>query len=164
MPALIRASADATSTAADELRPAPIGDFAVYKQIRALKFVAALAKHVGNAEHVVAPRSGAGARQVVEIEFKIAGELFRVNDEFSVVAHGDCNIGREGNGGGHDESVVVVGVFANQVDAAGGAEDSGVIAESLLEVLPEFAYVDRASSRTNTHAKWILGIEEQFSF
>ena len=67
---------------------------------------------------------------MVEIEFKIAGELFRVNDEFSVVAHGDCNIGREGNGRGHDESVVVVGVFANQVDAAGGAEDSGVIAES----------------------------------
>ena len=75
--------------------------------------------------------------QLVEIEFKIAGEFFGVEDEFSIGTRGDCNIGGEGDGSGHDESVVVIGVFANQVDAAGRAENSGLIAEALLEVLPQ---------------------------
>ena len=107
----------------------------MHEQVRAMKFVPTLPKHAGDAEHVVAPGTGALLGQVVKVELEIAGEFFRVDRSAFDRARGDCDIGGESDGGGHDETVVVVGVFADQVDAAGRTEDSGTIAEALLETM-----------------------------
>ena len=49
--------------------------------------------------------------------------------QFTIRASGDCYIGGETDGGGHDEAVIVIGVFADQIDASGSTEDSGATAE-----------------------------------
>jgi hypothetical protein len=61
-----------------------------------------------------------------------------VNNKFAVWSRGDRHIGRESQGGRHDEAVVVVGVFANEVYTAWCAEYPGPLIESLLELLAEF--------------------------
>lgn len=45
----------------------------------------------------------------------------------------------------HHKAIVVVGVFANQVYAAGCAEDSWPIAEARSKALAEFAQIHRSS-------------------
>ena len=52
---------------------------------------------------------------------------------------GDCDVCREADGCRHDEAVVVVGVFADQIDAARRAEDSWLTSKSVLKVLGEIA-------------------------
>ena len=132
---LIRASAEATSSAADELSPARDRNFAVHEQIRSLKLVPALPKYAGNAEHVVAPCADALLRASGRDRIQnCRGILRSESTSLRSGRGGDCYIGREANGGGHDEAVVVVGVFADQVDAAGRAEDSRLIAEDVSRI------------------------------
>ena len=109
------------------------------EQVRARQFVAALHQDTGDAEHVITPSAGALRGKVVEIKFKVAGEFFRVDHELAIGSRGDRDIGRESDSGGHDEAVVVVGVFADQVDASGRAEDAGALAEELFEARSEVA-------------------------
>src|SRR6266567_4982057 len=110
----------------------------MYEQICSLKFVTTLPKYAGDSEHVVTPRAGALLGEMVEIEFKIAGKLFGMDHDLPVWPWGDRHIGRETDRRRHDEAVVVVGVFADKVDASGGAEDPGSIVEGSLEALNEF--------------------------
>jgi hypothetical protein len=62
-----------------------------------------------------------------------------MNDKLIVFARRCRNPAGELYGCRHDEAVVVVGMFAYQVDASGRTEDSRAIAESPFEVLREFA-------------------------
>ncbi len=50
-------------------------------------------------------------------------EVDGVGEEAAVGAGGDGDEGGEVDGGGHDEAAGVVGVLADEVDAAGGAEE-----------------------------------------
>ena len=52
-------------------------------------------------------------------------EVDGVGDEAAVGAGGDGDEGGEVDGGGHDEAVAVVGVLADEVDAAGCGEELG---------------------------------------
>ena len=115
----------------------------MYEQVRAPKLVSPLAKHAGNAQYVVAPPADALLGKAVEIKFEIAGELFGMDDQVAIGPRGDGYIRREAKGGRHDEAVVVVGVFADQIDASGGTKDSGASTEELLEMLSEFACLYR---------------------
>src|ERR1700686_5881083 len=97
-----------------------------------------LSKDADDSEHVVAPRTGALFGQVVEIKLEVDGKFFRAHYELAIRPLGDCHICRKTDGGGHYETVVVVGVFADQVDATGSAEHPGMITEEFLKVLNEF--------------------------
>src|SRR5258708_12664450 len=108
----------------------------MYQQIRSAKFVSGLLKHAGDCEKVVTPRAGALPRQMVEIEFKLAGKFFGADHQFLVWAAGsDRDVSGETDGRRHYEAIVVVGVFADQVDASGSAEYPRVIPEELLKSL-----------------------------
>jgi len=67
--------------------------------------------------------AGAVGGQGVGGEGALLGEVFGVEDDLAVGARGDgCERG-EVDGCGHDESLGVVGVFADEVDAAWGGKD-----------------------------------------
>src|ERR1700690_2202909 len=114
-------------------------DFAMHKQVRSLRLKAALHQDAGDTEHVVTPCAGALGGKVVEVKLEVASELFGVNHQLTIGSRGDGHVGREGDGCRHDETVVVIGVFANQIHASGGAEYPGPIAEECFEVPREFA-------------------------
>src|SRR5579859_7058 len=93
-------------------------DFAVNDEIRARESEAGLFELQGDADRIVAPSAGRYAGRGVGIEIKrnLVAELFGINDEFAIVPRRDGHPTIESNGGGHDEPVVVIGVFADQID------------------------------------------------
>ena len=75
-------------------------------------------------------------RQAIEGELVGPIEVDRVGDHPAVVAWPHRDPDRPIDGQGHDEPVVVVGVFADEVDPAWGTDDpAGCLAESLDEVI-----------------------------
>src|SRR5262245_2416013 len=56
-----------------------------------------------------------------KIELDAFGEILGIDRELAVIARRQGDPGRKADRGGHDESVIVVGVLADQVDASGGA-------------------------------------------
>src|SRR5579863_3713177 len=86
-----------------------------------------------NAQHVVAPRADAFLGQSVEIKFEIAGKFFGVDQEFAIRPGGNPHVGRKADGRGHDVAVVVVGVFADQIDAARRAKYPRKTSEAFLK-------------------------------
>jgi hypothetical protein len=52
-----------------------------------------------------------------------------VNHKFPIGTLRDGDIGREAYGCGHHKTIVIVGVFANEIDAARRAEDPWALAE-----------------------------------
>ena len=112
-----------------------------------MKLMAPLPKDAGNSQHVVTPCAGPLLGQVVKIELEITGEFFRVDYKLPIRPRRNGHIRGEANGGRHDEAVVVIGVFSDQVDASGRAEDSRRNAEKFFEVLLETAYLPRRHAR-----------------
>jgi hypothetical protein len=104
-------------------------DFTVHQQIRSLQLETAPLKDTGNTDYVVTPSAGTAFGQVVKIKLEIAGEFFGVDDELTIWTRGDRYIGREPDSCRHDEAVVVIGVFADQVHASGCAKNPRTIAE-----------------------------------
>src|SRR5271169_3908887 len=93
------------------------------EQVRARKLLSLLLKSGGNPQHVVTPCADALFGQMIEIEFEIAGKFFGVDHQLAILPRSNRHIWRESNGRGHDEAVVVVGMFADQVDTARRMED-----------------------------------------
>ena len=98
-----------------------------------------LPNKTGNTEDVVTPLSCALLRKPVEVELEITRKFLRVNYQLPIWPRSNCYIRREGNCGRHDKAIVIVGVFANQIDASGRAENSRAMAEKFFEVLGELA-------------------------
>ena len=112
--------------------------FAVNEQIRSLKFVTTQLQQASDAKNVVAPCAGALLGKVGEIELEITGKFFGVDEQFSVRPRCNRHVGGEPDGGGHDKAIIVVGVLADQIDAARGAEDLGRVPEEFLETSTDF--------------------------
>ena len=68
----------------------------------------------------------------------LVAEVNGVREEAAVGAGGDGDEGGEVDGGGHDEAAGVVGVLADEVDAAGCAVEGGRGVEGLLVEFGEF--------------------------
>ena len=97
------------------------------------KFMVVLSKNRRDSEYVVTPCADAFLRQTVEIKLEVAEEFFGSDHQLPIGPAGDCDVCREADGGRHDEAVVVVGVFADQIDAARRAEDSCLTSEPPFE-------------------------------
>ena len=83
---------------------------------------------------VVGPGPGAGGEEFVDGDVDALVEVDGVGEEAAVGARGDGDEGGEVDGGGHDEAAGVVGVLADEVDAAGGAEEArGCGVEGVVE-------------------------------
>ena len=115
----------------------------MHEQVRSAKLVSRLSKDRGYPQHVITPGSDALFGQVIEIEFKIAWKFFGVNHQFVVRARRNRHISREANGRGHHVAVVVVGVIADQINAAGRAENPGLSSEYRFEESVEIDFVHR---------------------
>ena len=84
-----------------------------------------LAKRPEDAGGVVGPLFGAGGEQLVDGAVNALVEVDGVGEEAAVGARRDGDEGGEVDGGGHDEAAGVVGVLADEVDAAGCAVEGG---------------------------------------
>src|SRR5262245_50821686 len=78
-----------------------------------------------------------------QIELDAFGEILGIDRELAVVARRQGDPGRKADRDGHNETVIVVGVFADQVDASGGAINAGVTAIRT----PEFQFQIKRSIR-----------------
>ncbi len=134
---LRNARADATSNAAEELSPAPIGTSPWTRILAPLRVRSLVLKNARDAQNVIAPRSCLLFGQVIDIKFEVAGKFLRVDQKLAVRPLGDGKICRKPESRWHDEPVVVVRMFADQVDASRGAKDRGALAEQFLEMLGE---------------------------
>ena len=128
-----------TSSAADELKPEPIGTSVQTTQSAPARRRPLLSSITATPNAVVGPVVAAARRRRVEIEFARLVHDHRIDGETPV------GPGRSGGEGGelerrrHDEAVVVVGVFADEVDPAGRAADLRHAAEAEAELLRHVA-------------------------
>ena len=119
------AMALATSTEADELRPAAKGTLPVRWRSKAGGSNAALLQLTEDADGVVGPEA-AGGRAVVAIDGEGFGEEFAGEAVEIVSSWGDGDVRGEGNGHGENEAAGVVGVFTEKIDASGGDALNGL--------------------------------------
>ena len=82
---------------------------------------------------VVAPGPSRAHLCAVKIGFGGIGNVFRIDDELSILTRSDGDPAGEVNRHRHYESLVVVGMLADQVDAAGRAIDAGNTAEAFAK-------------------------------
>jgi hypothetical protein len=80
---------------------------------------------------------------VVEIKFNLLGIIYGINHELPIRAWPKCKFCIETDGGWHDESIVVIGVLADQIDASRSLVNtwrcSKTLDESLCEVMDPIA-------------------------
>src|SRR5271154_1149622 len=108
------------------------------EQVGSAELASALPENRGGAKHIVAPAPSALLRQLVEIKFKVAGEFFGMNEKPAIIPGAEGNVHRKFDSRGHDEAVVVIGVLADKVYAAGRARNSRPRAEDLFKTLSKF--------------------------
>lgn len=60
-------------------------------------------------------------------------EIFGVDGEFLIVARRNCHPAIEIDGCGQDEATVVIGVFADEIGAAGRAKDKRLCLKAVAE-------------------------------
>ena len=120
-----RAQAAASSIAADDERPALGGRVEAMTPRRPVRGRPASVERPGRARDVVEPRAGLRAR-LVEVEAIALAAIEPHELDPPVVGRevGDPDL--EVDGGREDEALVVVGVLADQVDPARGADDADV--------------------------------------
>ena len=111
----------------------------MHQQIRPGKAVASLLDNPGDAEHIVTPLAGSAFRQTIRVELEMFGKFLRMNQQFPIGPFRDGYMGGKAHGCGHHKAIVIVGVFADKIDAAWGAEDPWALPEQLFEVPNEFA-------------------------
>ncbi len=75
---------------------------------------------------VVAPVLGGACGQGGSVKGLFFAEVLGVEDDLAVGARRDGGQGGEVDGHGHDKALGVIGVFADQVDAAGRDKDRGL--------------------------------------
>src|SRR4029077_2308095 len=118
-----------------------------HKQVCACKLEPALPQNGSNPQHVVTPRADALFGQMIEIKLEVAGKFAGLDHQLAIPTRGDRHVGQEANGGGHNVAVVIVGVFADQVNASGSAEDPGLSSEGFFEVKGDSDLIDRLHLR-----------------
>src|SRR5689334_6949454 len=79
-------------------------------------------EHHCDTDRVVAPVMFRGAARLVEIKLDLVVEAIRFDLQLAIVARPDRGEDGEVDGRRHDEAVVVIGVFADQIDAPGRAK------------------------------------------
>ena len=99
-------------------------------------------QHRSDPEHVVGPHVTAAGRGRVEIEFAGLVHEQGIDADRAIVARSGGDEGGEIERRRHDESVVVVGVLADQVDPAGRAAHPGHSPEAHAELLRDVARPD----------------------
>ena len=79
---------------------------------------------------------------IVQIHFRLLGEIFGVYVHAAVVARGGGDPGVQIHRHGHYESIVIVGVLADQVHSARSAIDPRILPIQFLElVLQELGFM-----------------------
>jgi hypothetical protein len=116
----------------------------MHQQIGSLQSTSMLAQDECDAQYIVAPGAGALGRQTIDIELEISGELVGLDQQLAVRPRGNRDQAGKLNCGGHDETFVVIGMLADQIHAAGRAENPGHIPEAPLKLLGKFAQVYQA--------------------
>ncbi len=72
---------------------------------------------------------------ILQIHFGVLGKIFGVNVYPAVVARGGGDPGVHIHRHGHHEAVVIVGVLADQIYAAGSAIDPRILSVQFLELV-----------------------------
>jgi len=122
-------------------------------------------QHLDDAKNIVAPVSAGLAGRGSKVHFSGFAEVFGVNADGGVAARGDGGPAVEVNGGGENETLVVVGVFTNEIDATGSAEEASLLLEvtvkpvfngpRFLELCYPGVWVQRVSpARIGERARW----------
>ena len=101
----------------------------------------AAAQHSGDSDHIVDPCLIALLRKIVEIEFETPGKLLRLQYELAISARRNSSVRRKADCGRHHEAIVVVGVFADEVDASGGSKDARTSSVNSFKLRYEFEEV-----------------------
>ena len=140
------ACAHETSSAAEELRPAPIGTSRPDDEIGAGKAAPAPLQHQRDAEDIVGPVAARGGRRGIEIELARLVHDHGIDPEAPVGPLRGCGQSGEFERRRHDEAIVIVGVLADQIDAAWRATDRRRATEPIGEL-------DRKVARLNAHMK-----------
>src|SRR5580704_17853550 len=76
-----------------------------------------------DSQHVVAPSSGASLREIIQVKCEMSGKLLGLDKQVAVLSGRHSNAGAKTNSAGHHKTLVVVGMFPNQIDATRRAED-----------------------------------------
>jgi hypothetical protein len=82
--------------------------------------------------------------EAFELVADLLVKIFGPDDNPAVVARRDGSQGAEVDGGGHHESASVVGVLADEVDAAWGEKYRGVSAKPLRVFFRNTVYIQHA--------------------
>jgi hypothetical protein len=62
---------------------------------------------------------------MIEIELDLLGVIFGMDYELPIVAWRNRGLGIETDRRGHDEAIVVIGVFADQIDSSRSLVNAG---------------------------------------
>src|SRR5687768_18478774 len=81
-------------------------------------------EHHSNTNRIITPVTLRRRIRLVQIKLDLLVEVFRSNSELSIFARPNTCEHGEIDRGGHDKAVVVVGVFADQVDTSGRAKST----------------------------------------
>src|ERR1039458_2704844 len=120
-PILVRSSLVRSSLVRSRaLRHVPL-----HQQVRATQLFTRPRQHGHNANHVIAPVPGALGRQMIEIELDLLGVIFEMNHELPIMALRNRGAVIEAVCRRHDKAIVVIGVFADQIDSSRSLVSAG---------------------------------------
>src|SRR6266404_1700564 len=99
--------------------------------------MAGFLEHHDDALQVVNPLVPGSWVAVVEVDLGALGEILGMHQQLAIIARGDGNPHIEFNRDWHNEALVVVGMFANQIDASRRPKHASVRAVALAKAAPE---------------------------
>ena len=147
------ANAQATSNDALEESPPPQGHVGGRQCVDAMRDQVPVAKRLGHAANVKRPRRGILTHGLIDAEFNHLVEGGAVQADRPVVAPAAENDGGAVQRHRQHEAIVVIGVFSDEIHAAGGADfdelGGGGIAETSEEFSIIFVYIHIASHNRN---------------
>src|SRR5215813_610413 len=92
--------------------------------------------------------------RVIEMKAAPFFEICRVDLNRAIFAGGDCRPTIESNRGGHDKTIVVIGMLADQVDSPRGAIDAAGLAVQRAKVIAQVCTAAGIEcSRTCAHSR-----------
>src|SRR6266478_6937712 len=99
--------------------------------------MASFLEHHDDALHVVNPLVPGSWIAVVQVDLGALGEILGMHQQLPIIARGDGNPHIEFNRDRHNEALVVVGMFANQIDASRRPKHASVRAVALAKAAPQ---------------------------
>jgi hypothetical protein len=107
-------------------------------------FEPGIAENLDDAKRIARPVASAVFGKAFELMADLLVKIFGPDDDATVVARRDGSQGAEVDGGGHHESAGVVGVLADEVDAAWGKKYRGVGTKPLRVFFRNTVYIQHA--------------------